>query len=739
MKFALSFTSPARSATRRRSLLATWFGTSRAVLYCSIIPLLAATALSGALDSARRWVLLTVGFGAVIFFHELGHFLTAKRFGVRCDVFSVGIGPRLCGWRKGVGFTLGPAEIGPPQPPEPPSAEQASLTVEGKAISSAPAASAKPAAANAVQEPIGETDYRIAWLPFGGYVRMLGQDDMDPTKVSDDPKSFTNKPIWQRMIIISAGVVMNLILALIIFAIIFRVGVAFPPAVVGSVAWNSPAQKAGLQVGDRIISINGNKPRGFLEFTDLGMAAALDKPGQPVALQYERGNSRQVYTTHLIPVKSMNTGFLAFGVGQMLTTKIARLSKADMQYVLAFNPTLKGIASHDVITAVNGKPVTSYVQIYQALQTCDGRPLAITLKNANPKIGTRTIQVTPQLTLRDWVVGDPALLGMYPRALISAVLPDSAAAAAGFKAGDVILRAGVQSHPDVAQVIHSTRSNPGQKLTFEVLRQGKVLTLHPTIASTGGKGQLGVAITPDFTSPVIASVNRRDANLGILPGQTIAAIEPVDVPSATTDAPASAWQVHSWYDVLRIGKLLAGKPAVMLLRGSDGQISKVNIPMVHAAALDEYEYKLGLPCMPLLELQKTHSIGTAMLMGLDHTTRWIDRTYQTLFGLSRGSIPTNQLHSIVGIAKVGYDIESRGFAYLLFFLGLISVNLAVINFLPLPIVDGGLFVLLILEKLRGKPLPLKVQAGIQLAGIILLASVFLYITVFNDIPMLFHH
>jgi regulator of sigma E protease len=140
-----------------------------------------------------------------------------------------------------------------------------------------------------------------------------------------------------------------------------------------------------------------------------------------------------------------------------------------------------------------------------------------------------------------------------------------------------------------------------------------------------------------------------------------------------------------------------------------------------------------------MQLQKSHSILGAAGMGFGHTEAWIVRTYQTLFGLVGRTVPVSQLHSVLGIVKIGYTLESRGFTYLLFFLGLISVNLAVINFLPLPIVDGGLFLMLIVEKIRGKPLPVQVQTVIQTVGIVLLVAAFLFITIHNDLPMFFGH
>ena len=95
-------------------------------------------------------------------------------------------------------------------------------------------------------------------------------------------------------------------------------------------------------------------------------------------------------------------------------------------------------------------------------------------------------------------------------------------------------------------------------------------------------------------------------------------------------------------------------------------------------------------------------------------------------------LAVDALHGMLGISYVGYCVQERGMAWFWYLMAMVSVNLAVANFLPLPIVDGGLFLLLILEKIRGKPLSLKVQSAIQVVGIVLLAGMFLFVT-YNDI------
>ena len=149
-----------------------------------------------------------IALGILIFVHELGHFILAKRQDVKVEEFSLGFGPRILGFRK------------------------------------------------------GETDYRISALPLGGYVKMLGEDPSEET--ASDPRSFAKKTIWQRTKIIVFGPLMNLIFALAIMPLVFFIGRSEPvflhekPVVMG-VRAASPAMQAGLEKGDVIEAIDGKK------------------------------------------------------------------------------------------------------------------------------------------------------------------------------------------------------------------------------------------------------------------------------------------------------------------------------------------------------------------------------------------------------------------------------------------------------------------------------------------------
>jgi regulator of sigma E protease len=139
----------------------------------------------------------------LVFFHELGHFVAARRLGVQVDVFSVGFGKKV------------------------------------------------------YSKMIGSTEWSISMIPLGGYVKMKGQDDSDPTKVSYDDDSYNSKRPWERIIILLAGPFANFLLAFFLYLAIANIGVPKLLPTVGKVGESTPAMSAGIQKDDKIISING--------------------------------------------------------------------------------------------------------------------------------------------------------------------------------------------------------------------------------------------------------------------------------------------------------------------------------------------------------------------------------------------------------------------------------------------------------------------------------------------------
>ena len=188
------------------------------------------------------WLILLAflaALGPLIFIHEFGHYLVARWFGVGAETFSIGFGREIAGWTDGRG-----------------------------------------------------TRWKVGWLPLGGYVRFTG--DMDPASMGKNldqlspgerARAFHAKPVWQRFLIVLAGPMANFLLAIAIFAAFFAAfGAPSTPPVAAQVMPGSAAARAGLQPGDRILSMNGRSIEGF---DDIASFTVL-RPGEHVIIEVER-------------------------------------------------------------------------------------------------------------------------------------------------------------------------------------------------------------------------------------------------------------------------------------------------------------------------------------------------------------------------------------------------------------------------------------------------------------------
>jgi regulator of sigma E protease len=171
--------------------------------------------------------------GVLIFFHEFGHFIVARLFGVGVEKFSLGFGPRILGRKVGI------------------------------------------------------TDYRISAIPLGGYVKMVGEEpdaEIDPEQI---PLSFTHKPVWKRILIVAAGPFFNVLLAALIFFVLFIfVGTYVLQPTVGEVGEATPAENAGVRTGDRIVAIDG---QGVESWDDMARIISTSNGGTlRITLQREQ-------------------------------------------------------------------------------------------------------------------------------------------------------------------------------------------------------------------------------------------------------------------------------------------------------------------------------------------------------------------------------------------------------------------------------------------------------------------
>lgn len=291
--------------------------------------------------------------GILVFVHEMGHFLAARWCGVRADVFAVGMGPRLFGWNRKNGFTFGKF-------PE-------DLDLQGG------------------------TDYRLSAFPIGGYVKIAGMVDesMDTEFVATEPQpwEFRSKNTLQKAFIISAGVIMNFLLAIVVFAVLnFSQGKTLAATTtVGPLPKDGPALAAGLREGDRITAINGEEVKHFEE---INRGIYINHPSDDITLAVDRGGMPMTIkiTRASIPDPSSGQQVIPFSA----------FNHPTIVSVLEGSPAEKaGLKSDDVITSADGKPMTSRDQLIEHISNNDGHPitLGIQRKAANPT--TTSITVTP--------------------------------------------------------------------------------------------------------------------------------------------------------------------------------------------------------------------------------------------------------------------------------------------------------------------------------------------------------
>ena len=277
--------------------------------------------------------------GVLVFVHELGHFLAARRIGVRVLTFSLGFGPKLLSIKR------------------------------------------------------GDTEYAISAIPLGGYVKMAGESVEDPR--SGAPDEFLSKTKWQRFQVLIMGPVMNILLAVIVMAVVLAQGAEMPayhdePPVVGAVKPGSPAEKAGLRRGDRILTVAGNEVGTWDRFdTEIGTRA-----NRELLVTFVRDGQTESATLRPDAQGKYEIGDI--GVLPDATPIVASLVKGDVA-------EKAGLKAGDVVVAVNGERMVQRTQLIEAISRNANKPTDLTIRRNGQEMH---IVVTPQRR------GDRGMIGI---------------------------------------------------------------------------------------------------------------------------------------------------------------------------------------------------------------------------------------------------------------------------------------------------------------------------------------
>lgn len=247
----------------------------------------------------NNWFLLAAipVFGICVLVHEFGHFITAKWAGIRVEEFGLGFPPRIVGFRKRDSGGWEVIWLGGRR-----NAEDSYDTGRQTPFSGTSGGYSTPSA----DKEQHHTIYSLNFLPIGGFVRMPGENgDVNDESGNYDPQSFAAKSAGKRIIVLVAGVTMNVILAMLLFTIAYSLGEPTYPSTVGKVVQGSPAAMAGLRAGDTIVSVNG---QAVPQFTDLqnvvNKAIAADNHHHatlPITMvvRHEGSNATQTITVNV--------------------------------------------------------------------------------------------------------------------------------------------------------------------------------------------------------------------------------------------------------------------------------------------------------------------------------------------------------------------------------------------------------------------------------------------------------
>ncbi len=694
------------------------------------LPLLLAQASSLLALWNRIVVILEValGLGFVVFVHELGHFLAAKTFGVRCDKFYVGFD---------VPISIGPIRL--------------------------------PSSLGKFQW--GETEYGIGIIPLGGYVKMLGQDD-DPRKAEDeaaklrlgegedaplDPRSYPAKPVWQRMIIISAGVVMNLIFAVILAGAAFWTGVPYTPTIVGSTNGGGAAWESGLQRGDQVLAL-GNEQDDFdkIRYTDFSTEVVIhgiEHGDEAIPLAVRRGDAR--VETNIIPSRKHSPDqFFRVGLNRPTTSIVARAPEDD-SFLAKTNPDL---IAKDEIVAVDGEqlPVDErYGKILGSeltlrLQAKWEQPVEISVQRpseeaqSSPSVHTVSLPPVPVKSLGlDFEVGP-----------ITTIQSGSIAETAGLQVDDVIRQINGQpvenalelpsvmgrlAGQDVSVTVERPpTSDDGEPSEIEITLNNLPDASFDPIATIGGEltlGGIGVAFA---ATPRMQSVDQAAEDAGLKPGDELIQVhwdvspeEKAELAEKFVSRTFEPWEIDRKFTIACLYDRLQQLPPGANLKCTVRRDGKVTGPFAVQAteAEDWYWHQRGIPMSELLDVHRASGIADAAALGVWETNRRFYGVLNFLKLLVTGQIGVNGLGGPGRIAYVAASEASYGPSRLMIFLTMLSANLAILNFLPIPALDGGHMLFLAAEAIRGKPVNEALQIRLTMLGVLGLLSLMAFVIV----------
>lgn len=725
---------------------------------------------------------VVVGLGFIIFIHELGHFLAAKWCDVHVRTFSIGFGPAVpfCSYKW------------------------------------------------------GETTYMIGIIPLGGYVAMVGEGEgaEGEEEGEEDPRSFRKKSVWQRMAIISAGVIMNIIFGMGCFVAAYLHGVQEKPATVGYVEGGGAAWRSGMRTGDHITLIDTRQNPYFDDLRPIVMSSRKD---EQVKIQWER-DGKLMDSTTVAPIRDEGQRFPQLGISPPSGLTLVSGNKRKLKPVWPntpaaapkdgqFEPGDRVVEMTDPDPAKGLTAVESHAEYHKRMVLLAGKDVTFKVQrkdqdgNGTPKFATLTVKpafrydLGIQMRMGEVVAlrgGGPAEGKVVPHSegpqptgdRIKAVMlpPDATGKRVWYVAGPVDWSKPEFTTPDQKAV--EVRPLDPLLLPHQLHRWAKDMTgkvpvelvvlraAHPTEQAvrlaleydTSFRFDNEAALQPNSPLPIsgLGLAYWVEAVVDdVTPGgpAALAKTTPGELPSGFFHRAKRFLGVEG-RDVSTGGEPMPLRPNDQIIavrfkaRDADGNITAgewkddlisrqwASADAAYQASPPEIDIRVkranetievtisgqenrewptddrGLIFAAEVQIQKATDVGDAIRLGGLRTVRFIKTVYMNLYAMVAGRVSPKTMSGPLTIANVSYKLAGEDFWQFLLFLGMISVNLAVVNFLPIPVLDGGHMVFLIYEKITGRPLPERIFAFAMYTGLFLILSLMVFV-LFLDVKRLF--
>lgn len=540
----------------------------------------------------------------------------------------------------------------------------------------------------------GGTEYGIGVFPLGGYVKLAGQEDFGKARTEGKPDEFTSKTIWERVFILVAGVFFNFVSAFAFAWMAYGLGYRMVVPLVGMVVPGSAAWESGLREDDRILSYNGI---AISSFSDIQLEVALGGSDRSSIVLVERKGESGPLEIPVTPRKN-SQGIPMLGI--VPTYSLA------VEAVEVDSPAHKaGLLPGDLVLEAGGKKLEKWEELQKLVEEHGDRGKALSLTVERGKT-SKSVEVIP-------AVRKKGLLGIKPRSeyLVEGIMPASRAEKAGIRRGERLLTAGglelaAASEDDLKKLSASS------------------LTL--VFADSSGKSreveypaswpELGKELHFDRKIPKViiqeTVAGSAAERMGLVKGDEISNLEIEKVCSIKS---------VKWEQLVEAVSGSAGK-SVRLELVRDGKPVELKGTIGESADVD---YHLGLSHAP-----------AKMDCGWQGASLWpfhmLRTTYRSLWALLTAKISTDQLSGPLGILKTTYLVSKAGLETFMYWMALISINLAFINILPIPVLDGGHVLFCAVEGIKGRPLSEAFMTKLQYVGLSLILMLLVFATR-NDI------